>query len=192
MPWYRDLELEHHGVRYLEPELIRHDLRDGRASKVDRPRPHRRILCRVFETRRRALGGWRRNSNRSWKRFSCQRRSHRRWSRGCAADCWNVPRSPAAARNLRGVPLEFVTQQFENDACAGLLFFNGLREVDLRLKGFGHSIPALLASRTKAQWRWRDGQPRAWLVADITQHGAKFGAASSFAASSFAWPRHGH
>ena len=33
----------------------------------------------------------------------------------------------------------------------GLLFFNGLREVDLRVKGFGHHIPALLASRGKAQ-----------------------------------------
>ena len=49
-------------------------------------------------------------------------------------------------------PLEFVTRHFENDVVrAGLLFFNGLREVDLRLKGFGHSIPALFASRAKAQ-----------------------------------------
>src|SRR5439155_10395310 len=34
---------------------------------------------------------------------------------------------------------------------ARLLFFNGLREVDLRLRGFGHHIPALLASPAKAQ-----------------------------------------
>jgi len=32
-----------------------------------------------------------------------------------------------------------------------LLFFNGLREVDLRLRGFGHHIAALLASPAKAQ-----------------------------------------
>jgi phytoene dehydrogenase-like protein len=32
-----------------------------------------------------------------------------------------------------------------------LLFFNGLREVDLRERGFGHHIPALLASKGKAQ-----------------------------------------
>src|SRR5438552_1039526 len=32
MPWYRDLELEHHGVRYLEPKLnVAMILRDGRA-----------------------------------------------------------------------------------------------------------------------------------------------------------------
>lgn len=34
---------------------------------------------------------------------------------------------------------------------AGLLFFNGLREIDLRVRGFGHHIPALLASPVKAQ-----------------------------------------
>ncbi|OYW76526.1 MAG: hypothetical protein B7Z37_08365 [Verrucomicrobia bacterium 12-59-8] len=44
-------------------------------------------------------------------------------------------------------PIEFVMREFEHPAVrAGLLFFNGLREVDLRQKGFGHSIPALLAS----------------------------------------------
>ena len=43
-------------------------------------------------------------------------------------------------------------REFEHDAIrAGLLFFNGLREVDLRLPGFGHSIPALLAGQHKAQ-----------------------------------------
>ena len=32
MPWYRDLELERHGARYIEPELnVAMILRDGRA-----------------------------------------------------------------------------------------------------------------------------------------------------------------
>ncbi len=49
-------------------------------------------------------------------------------------------------------PLEFVHQEFEHPTVkAGLLFFNGLREVDLRVKGFGHHIAALLASPAKAQ-----------------------------------------
>ena len=49
-------------------------------------------------------------------------------------------------------PVEFVKQEFEHPVIqAGLLFFNGLREVDLRCKGFGHHIPALLASKGKAQ-----------------------------------------
>jgi phytoene dehydrogenase-like protein len=72
-------------------------------------------------------------------------------------------------------PLEFVTRHFENDAVrAGLLFFNGLREVDLRLNGFGHSIPALLASRHKAQMAVGGSAALAdALVADITQHGGQ-------------------
>ena len=49
-------------------------------------------------------------------------------------------------------PLEFVVQEFEHPTVqAGLLFFNGLREVDLRCKGFGHHIPILLAAAGKAQ-----------------------------------------
>ena len=49
-------------------------------------------------------------------------------------------------------PLQFVEQEFEHPAVkAGLLFFNGLREVDLRLPGFGHHIASLLASPAKAQ-----------------------------------------
>ena len=49
-------------------------------------------------------------------------------------------------------PLEFVQQEFEHPTVqAGLLFFNGLREVDLRVRGFGHHIAALLASPAKAQ-----------------------------------------
>jgi phytoene dehydrogenase-like protein len=48
--------------------------------------------------------------------------------------------------------LAFVQNEFEHPVVqAGLLFFNGLREVDLRAPGFGHHIPALLASRHKAQ-----------------------------------------
>jgi hypothetical protein len=48
-------------------------------------------------------------------------------------------------------PLEFVLQEFEHPTVqAGLLFFNGLREVDLRVRGFG-TIAALLASPAKAQ-----------------------------------------
>src|SRR5204863_4920531 len=72
-------------------------------------------------------------------------------------------------------PLEFVEREFENDVVrAGLLFFNGLREVDLRQKGFGHSIPALLASDHMAQM-CRGGSARLAeaLVADIRQHGGE-------------------
>src|SRR4029434_1404588 len=72
-------------------------------------------------------------------------------------------------------PLEFVTRHFENDVVrAGLLFFNGLREVDLRVNGFGHSIPALLASRPMAQMVVGGTAGLAHgLVTDIIQHGGQ-------------------
>src|SRR5438309_10473224 len=72
-------------------------------------------------------------------------------------------------------PIECVTRHFENDTVrAGLVFFNGLREVDLRLKGFGHSIPALLASRAKAQMAVGGTASLAHgLVADLPQHGGE-------------------
>src|ERR671912_277806 len=62
----------------------------------------------------------------------------------------------AAGRRLLEVsalsPLEFVQREFENPTVmAGLLFFNGLREVDMRVRGFGHHIAALIASPAKAQ-----------------------------------------
>src|SRR5207249_10099652 len=49
-------------------------------------------------------------------------------------------------------PLEFVRREFEHPVVqAGLLFFNGLREVDPCAPGFGHHIPALIASGRMAQ-----------------------------------------
>jgi phytoene dehydrogenase-like protein len=71
--------------------------------------------------------------------------------------------------------LEFVEREFENDVVrAGLLFFNGLREVDLRLNGFGHSIPALLASDRMAQMCVGGSKRLAdTLVADIRRHGGE-------------------
>jgi phytoene dehydrogenase-like protein len=89
-----------------------------------------------------------------------------------------LERSPLG-RRLLGVaalsPLEFVEREFENDVVrAGLLFFNGLREVDLRLSGFGHSIPALLASQHKAQMCIGGSARLAEaLVTDIKQHGGE-------------------
>jgi phytoene dehydrogenase-like protein len=49
-------------------------------------------------------------------------------------------------------PFEFVQKEFESPVVqAGLIFFNGLREVDMRVRGFGHHIAMLLASPAKAQ-----------------------------------------
>ncbi len=176
MPWYRDLELESRGVRYLEPELnVAMLLRDGRSLQ------------------------WRTDLEGTCESFAEFSRKDAdalvRWTEEFRPIVENIlipeaqcpPLEPAKrtellnqsklGRRLLEVaalsPLEFVTQNFEHDAIrAGLLFFNGLREVDLRLKGFGHAIPALLASSAKAQMCVGGAAVLArGLIADIEAHG---------------------
>jgi phytoene dehydrogenase-like protein len=155
MPWYADLELERHGARLIEPELnLALITRDGRALE------------------------WWTDIERTIASFAdfSQRDADtlRRWhdefvpivAQILAPEARTPPLPPAerrallertgAGRRLLAVsalsPLEFVEREFEHPTIkAGLLFFNGLREVDLRLKGFGHHIAALLASPAKAQ-----------------------------------------
>ena len=155
MPWYADLELERHGAQLIEPELnvalLTRD--DG-------------VLAWWTDIERTA---------RSFKQFS-QRDADtlRRWHHEFVPIVQNIlaweAKSPplppderrkllersAGGRRLLEVsalsPLQFVQQEFEHPTVqAGLLFFNGLREVDLRVRGFGHHIAALLASPAKAQ-----------------------------------------
>ena len=155
MPWYAELELARHGAHYIEPELnVALLTGDGRAlewwTDVDR-------------------------TVRSFAEFSGRDADAlRRWQHEfvpilrdiLTPESRSVPLPPderrallersAAGRRLLEVsalsPLEFVLQEFEHPTVqAGLLFFNGLREVDLRARGFGHHIAALLASPAKAQ-----------------------------------------
>ncbi len=155
MPWYRDLALERHGARMIEPELnvalLTHD--------------------------RGALEWWTDigRTIASFDAFSPRdAQTLRRWHDEFVPIVQTIltpegrapPLPPAerrallersaAGRRLLAVsalsPLQFVQQEFEHPTIqAGLLFFNGLREVDLRLPGFGHHIAALLASPAKAQ-----------------------------------------
>ena len=155
MPWYADLDLERHGVRYVEPELN----------------------VALLTSNGDALEWWTDIDRTvdSFARFSRRDADTlRRWQHEfvpilreiLVPESRTVPLPPeerrvklnqtAAGRRLLEVsalsPLEFVHQEFEHPTVkAGLLFFNGLREVDLRVKGFGHHIAALLASPTKAQ-----------------------------------------
>jgi phytoene dehydrogenase-like protein len=183
MPWYRDLELEGHGAQYVEPELnVAMVLKDGRSlqwwTDFDR-------TCESF--------------SQFSKRDAAKLRQWRDEFRPIVERILNPEaRSPPLATELRREllsrsalgrrllevsqlsPLEFVEREFENDVVrAGLLFFNGLREVDLRLQGFGHSIPALLASERMAQM-CLGGTARLAeaLVADVRQHGGAVRAAA--------------
>jgi phytoene dehydrogenase-like protein len=155
MPWYADLALERHGAQLIEPELnVALITGDGRALEwwTD--------IGKTID---------------SFAAFSVRDADTlRRWhdeflpivAQILAPEARSPPLPPderrallartSAGRRLLAVsalsPLEFVEQEFEHPTIkAGLLFFNGLREVDLRLQGFGHHIAALLASPAKAQ-----------------------------------------
>ena len=155
MPWYADLDLERHGARLIEPELnVALVTGDGRALE------------------------WWTDIGKTIDSFATlsarDADTLRRWhdefvpivAQILSPEARSPPLPPAerrallsrtsAGRRLLAVsalsPLEFVSQEFEHPTIkAGLLFFNGLREVDLRLKGFGHHIATLLASPAKAQ-----------------------------------------
>src|ERR1044072_8650626 len=155
MPWYADLDLERHGARYIEPELnVALLTRDGDALEW-------------WTDIERTVASFARFSTRDAETLQ-------RWQPEfvpivrdiLVPESRSVPEPPeerrlrlgrsAAGRRLLEVsalsPLEFVDREFEHPAVkAGLLFFNGLREVDLRVKVFGHHIAALLASPAKAQ-----------------------------------------
>jgi phytoene dehydrogenase-like protein len=155
MPWYSDLELERHGARYIEPELnVALLTGDGGMLAWWTDIEHTATSFEQF----------------SRKDADTLRRWHHEFVpivQGILAPEAKSPPLPpderrrllqrtAGGRRLLAVsalsPLEFVKQEFEHPTVqAGLLFFNGLREVDLRVRGFGHHIAALLASPAKAQ-----------------------------------------
>ncbi len=155
MPWYRDLELQRRGAIYLEPEFnVALVLKNGELLE------------------------WWKNFEKtadSFARFSAKDAARlRQWRERFVpiVETILIPESqspPVPGERRRALleksaegrlllevsalsPLEFVVQEFEHPVIqAGLLFLNGLREVDLRCKGFGHHVPALLAGSGKAQ-----------------------------------------
>lgn len=155
MPWYDDLELARHGACLIEPEL-----------NVALLTSEGRVL-EWWTDIERTIASFAAFSRRDAQTL---RRWHDEFVPIVAEILAPESRSPplpretrlkllertAAGRRLLEVsalsPLEFVHREFEHPTVkAGLLFFNGLREVDLRVRGFGHHIPALLASPAKAQ-----------------------------------------
>jgi len=155
MPWYRDLDLERRGLRYLEPELnVSLILKDGRALNWWTDFEHTHASFEAFSRKDAAtLRRWYEEFRPIVERILLPEAA----SPPLPAERRRalLSRSPEGRRLLEVSalsPLEFVLQEFEHPVIqAGLLFFNGLREVDLRVRGFGHHIAALLASPAKAQ-----------------------------------------
>jgi len=157
LPWYRDLELERHGARYLTPEL------NVAMLTPDGPAPALEWWTDFDKTLTSFAGFSRRDADTLQRWRDAFQPIVQNWL-GPEAEAPPLPpeqrraklESSAEGRLLLETsvlsPLEFVRREFEHPAVqAGLLFFNGLREVDLRQPGFGHHIPALLASGRYAQ-----------------------------------------
>ncbi|MBC8356937.1 MAG: NAD(P)/FAD-dependent oxidoreductase [Planctomycetes bacterium] len=155
LPWYRDLELARHGASYFQPDLnVTMLCRDGRSLQWWNDFDKTAASVATFNAR--------------------DAETLQRWRDAFRPIVQNIlvpesqsPPMPLVERRRRlqqsaegrllletsqFSPLEFVQREFEDPAVqAGMLFFNGLREVDLRQPGFGHHIPALLASDAMAQ-----------------------------------------
>jgi len=155
MPWYADLELARRGAHYIEPELnVALLTGDGRA--LEWWTDIARTIASFGEFSARDAGTLHRWHDEfvpivqdilTWESRSPPLPPDERRT---------LLERSAAGRRVLAVsalsPIEFVSQEFEHPTVqAGLLFFNGLREVDLRVRGFGHHIAALLASPAKAQ-----------------------------------------
>ena len=150
-----DLELARRGAHYLEPELnVVMLTRDGRALE----------WWTDFE---KTVTSFARFDRRDAERLRYWRDAFRPIvqhilipeaqapplpARGPSARAGTRPEGRLLLETSAYSPREFVQREFRHRLVqAGLLFFNGLREVDLRAPGFGHHIPALLSSDGKAQ-----------------------------------------
>ena len=155
MPWYRDLELERHGAVYLEPELnVALILPDGRSLEWWTDFDKTVDSFAEFSPRDAAtLRRWVEEFRPIVEQIILPEAQSPPLPPRAAARAAATLGPGAAVLEVAALsPLEFVLREFEHDVVrAGLLFFNGLREVDLRCNGFGHRIPALLAGRHKAQ-----------------------------------------
>ncbi len=178
MPWYRDLELERHGAHYIEPDLnVAMILPDGRCLEWWTDFDKTVASFEAF------------SKNDAAKLQQWVERFRPIVERILIPEAQSPPLNPQKRLEILGQsdlgrllletsalsPVEFVMREFENDAIrAGLLFFNGLREIDLRIRGFGHAIPALLAGRHMAQMckGGSAGLAQA-LIADIREHGGE-------------------
>jgi len=178
MPWYRDLELERHGAKYVEPDLnVAMILPDGRALEWwTAPEKTIDSFAEFSKKDAESLRHWIDEFRPIEERIlrpeaqSPPLSPQRRYKL--------LSRSPLGRKLLSVAarsPLEFVEREFDHDVIrAGLLFFNGLREIDLRLKGFGHSIPALLAGKHMAQMCLGGSARLAQALADdIREHGGE-------------------
>jgi phytoene dehydrogenase-like protein len=155
MPWYKDLEIALHGAIYLEPEFNVALLLDNGESLEWWTTFEKTVasFSKFNKKDAQTLRDWRDRFLPIVEKILIPESQSPPMTPGQRMEL--LKKSPEGRLLLETStlsPMEFVLQEFEHPTIqAGLLFFNGLREVDLRCKGFGHHIPALIASSGKAQ-----------------------------------------
>jgi phytoene dehydrogenase-like protein len=155
MPWFSDLELARHGAEYIDNDLYVSVLqRDGNVLQ----------WWSDFEQTYQSFAAIDRDDAdrlRFWRdRFIPITRDIIR-PEAAAPPVTEAVRRARLQKSEEGrlllevsalSPYEFVSQEFRHPAIRGaLLFINGMREVDLRAKGFGHHLPSLFATSAKVQ-----------------------------------------
>lgn len=155
MPWYGELELERHGVRYLEPEVnVALHLSDGRAL----------VMHTVDERTVESIGRLDAGDASTWERLARQWRpvlDH------VINPLLESPPEPSASRRERLEqsaegriflelaalrPVEAVLRHFRHPAVQALLCaIMVLREIDITVPGQGFQLAALVAGRRRAQ-----------------------------------------
>jgi phytoene dehydrogenase-like protein len=153
-PWYRDLELERRGVRYIEPELNVAVVREDGGSLrwyTDLDRTCQSVA--EFSPRDaatfRALGETYAEVS---SRVILPYNAHPPLPRDALRD--RLSRSAVGRKFLEveaQSAAEFAMTRFEHPQVQALmLFLAGAREVDMNARGYGWLIPALIASPVKA------------------------------------------
>jgi phytoene dehydrogenase-like protein len=153
-PWYRDLELERRGVRYIEPELNVAALREDGGSlrwytDLDRTCSSVAEFSRRDAETFRALGETFAEVS---SRVILPYNAHPPLTRNALQA--RLSRSAVGRKFLEveaQSALEFAMTRFEHPQVQALmLFLAGAREVNMNARGYGWLIPALIASPVKA------------------------------------------
>lgn len=173
MPWYRELELERRGAVYIEPELnVAMLLRGGGVLEwwTDFERTYE-SFARFSRRDAEKLRRWRDEFIPIVEEFLIPESQSPPVPEAVRAERMG----PRLLEVSRLAPVEFVQREFESPVIqAGLLFFNGLREVDPRAPGFGHHIPALVAGKGRAQMcRGGSANLARALVRAVEEHGGE-------------------
>ncbi|MCH2130859.1 MAG: NAD(P)/FAD-dependent oxidoreductase [Pirellulaceae bacterium] len=155
LPWFNDLELARHEVQYVTPHAnVALVTSEGRAliwhTEIDKTLAS---VAQFSERDAETLGLWTGRFRTIVDNVLRPEAESPPWPPDVRRHRWKESSDGRQLLELEALsPWDFVTREFEHPTVqAGLLFFNGLREINLMQPGMAHHIPALFASQRMAQ-----------------------------------------